>query len=102
LSVLAARPTAAGETRTAQAVVDWVAVQPGRGAIVDSVAGPNAPGGLLGVVSDLGVLFPVPTTTVLATLGFGGAAPHVLPSALVALLPRGNALDPMAAVVAPA
>ena len=102
LSVLAARPAAAGETRTAHAAVDWVAVQPGRGAIVDSVAGPNAPSGLLGVVSDLGVLFPVPSTGVLATLGFGSAVPHVLPSALVALLPRGNALDPAAAIVAPA
>jgi type VII secretion protein EccB len=102
LTVLAARPVAAGETRTVQAPVDWVAVQPGRGAIVDAVAAPNAPSGLLGVVSDLGVLFPVPSTAVLATLGFGAAAPHVLPSALVALLPRGNALDPTAAGVAPA
>jgi len=60
-------------------------------------ASPGAPSGLLGVVSDLGVLFPVPSTAVLATLGYSGAQPHVLPSSLVALLPRGNALDPASA-----
>jgi type VII secretion protein EccB len=101
VSVLAARPTAAGETPATRAGVDFVAVQPGRGAIVDSVASPGAPSGLLGVVSDLGMLFPVPSTAVLTTLGYSGSQPHVLPSSLVALLPRGNALDPAAAGATP-
>ncbi len=100
LSVTAGRPVGSGEAPAVRAGVDWVAVPPGRGAIVDSLTTPGAPGGLLGVVSDLGVLFPVPSSTVLATLGYSGVAPHRLPSALVALLPRGNALDPTAATVA--
>jgi type VII secretion protein EccB len=101
LNVFTARPTAEGETAVSNAGVTWVAVQPGRGAIVDAVATPGAPSGLLGVVSDLGVLFPVPSSAVLTTLGYAGAQPHVLPSSLVALLPRGNALDPAAAVESP-
>jgi type VII secretion protein EccB len=99
LSVAAAGPGAPGEIRTEHAGVDWVAVQPGRGAVVDSLASPSAPTGLLGVVSDLGVLFPVPSAAVLGTLGYAGAQPRALPSALVALLPRGNALDPAAALI---
>src|SRR5262245_13025227 len=40
ISLLETRPTAVGETRPGRAGVDGVAVQPGRGSIVDSVAGP--------------------------------------------------------------
>jgi type VII secretion protein EccB len=101
LSVALTRPAAPGETRVTGAVLDWVAVPPGRGSIVDSRASATAPAGQLGVVSDLGLLFPVPSRTVLATLGYAAATPHVLPSALVALLPRGNALDPTAALSTP-
>ena len=100
LTLAAGRPSAPGEIRTANAGVDWVAVPPGRGAIVDARVSPTDPGGLLGVVSDLGVLFPVPSTTVLATLGYSGVTPHMLPSSLVSLLPRGNALDPDAVTAA--
>jgi type VII secretion protein EccB len=101
LSVYTARPGAAGETHAARAGVDWIAVQPGHGSIVDSVAAPADGSGLLGVVSDLGVFSAVPSAAVLATLGYSGVRPQELPSALVALLPRGNPLDP-AAVVVPA
>jgi hypothetical protein len=92
----ARRPSDRGrEDGRAECPADWVAVQPARG--VDSAASVRSPSGLLGVVSDLGVLFPVPSAAVLAMLGYSGASPHVPPSALVALLPRGNALDPAAA-----
>jgi type VII secretion protein EccB len=101
LALAPTRPAAPAEMKVTGAAVDWVAVPPGRGSIVDSRASATAPSGQLGVVSDLGLLFPVPSTAVLATLGFGGVAPHVLPSALVALLPRGNALDPAAALSTP-
>jgi hypothetical protein len=47
------------------------------------------------------MLFPVPSTAVLTALGYSGSQPHVLPSSLVALLPRGNALDPAAAGATP-
>lgn len=92
----------AGETRTAATGqvgghADWIAVPPGRGAVVQSVASPSAPGGALAVVSDLGQRFAVPDAEVLSDLGYDGVTPLRLPAALVALIPAGRALDPAAA-----
>jgi type VII secretion protein EccB len=79
--------------------VDRVLVPPGRGAVVEAVAAPDAPNGALCLVTDLGVRYPVPTRAVLGLLGYGGVAPVRLPAGLVALLPSGRALDPAAALV---
>jgi type VII secretion protein EccB len=76
---------------------DWVVVAPGRGSVVESLAGPGSPGGALGFVSDLGVCHPVPSAEVLTMLGYSGVRPQRLPAAVVALLPSGRALDPAAA-----
>ena len=105
LALTAVPPRPGGELRTASgafdvpASVDWVAVPPGRGAVVEALAGPSAPGGALSVVTDLGVRFPVPARDVLTVLGYRDIAPSRLPAALVALLPSGRALDPAAAVL---
>ena len=69
---------------------------PGRGALVEALAGPNSPTGTLALVTDLGTRFPVPSRDVLATLGYAGATPQRLPGGLLALLPSGPALDPAA------
>jgi type VII secretion protein EccB len=77
--------------------VDRVAVRPGGGAIVAAQASPGDPGGALSLVSDLGVRFPVPSADVLSTLGYAGVTPHPVPAAVVAALPTGPVLDPVAA-----
>lgn len=79
------------------ASADWIAVAPGRGAVVEALASANSPDGALSLVTDLGVRYPVPSMQVLATLGYGGVSPVRLPAAVVALLPVGRALDPTAA-----
>ena len=78
--------------------MDWVAVPPGRGAVVESLASPTSPGGALAVVSDLGQRFPLASRETLVPLGYGQVRPVRLPAAVVALLPAGRALDPAAAL----
>jgi hypothetical protein len=53
--------------------------------------------GALSVVSELGTRYPVPSADVLTMLGYGGVTPVRIPSGVVALLPVGPALDPVAA-----
>jgi type VII secretion protein EccB len=107
-AVLSLAPTAtaaAGEIRAQRVAgdpgltVDWIAVPPGRGAVVESLAGPTATSGALAIISDLGLRFAVPSTEVLSTLGYPGVVPQRLPAALVALVPSGRALDPAAALL---
>ena len=80
------------------APVDWVAVPPGRGALVEALAGPTATEGPLAVVSDLGQRFPLASREVLVPLGYASVRPVRLPAAVVALLPAGRTLDPAAAL----
>ncbi len=93
--------TAAARTgaRTAGGTIlaDLVAVEPGRGAVVEAVPAPGASGGALSVITDLGVRYAVPNSDVLAMLGYAGVHPVRMPANLVALLPSGRALEPDAA-----
>jgi type VII secretion protein EccB len=106
LAVVESLPALNGEARAVQSSdglgvqVDWVAVPPGRGVVVQSVASPGAAGGSLAVVSDLGQRFAVPSDQVLANIGYSGVTPQRLPASLVALIPAGRALDPAAAGLA--
>jgi type VII secretion protein EccB len=70
--------------------LDWVAVPPGGGAVLEAA-------GVLSLVTDLGVRYPLPRVEVLDALGLGAAPRLRLPAGLVALLPTGPALDPAAA-----
>jgi type VII secretion protein EccB len=79
--------------------VDRVIVPPGRGAIVEALASPDAPTGALCLITDLGVRYPLPGAQVLGPLGYQGITPVPEPASLVALLPSGRALDPDAARV---
>jgi type VII secretion protein EccB len=103
LSVVDALPPMSGEVRAAATFgevgvhADWIAVPPGRAAVVESLASPGGASGSLAVVSDLGQRFAVPSTDVLGKLGYGGVTPQRLPAALVSLVPPGRALDPAAA-----
>jgi type VII secretion protein EccB len=95
---LVASPHVAGEQRSRTgpadltAPADVVAVPPGHGALVSS-------SGVLSLVVDLGVRFPVPSADAAKLLGYAGVAPLPLPPALVSLLPSGRALDPSAALL---
>jgi hypothetical protein len=78
-------------------LADRVVVASGTGALVTSVAAPGAsPAGLF-LVTDLGARYSLPSSDVIAVLGYGGVTPAVLPAEMVALLPAGPALDPAAA-----
>ncbi|GAA1736412.1 type VII secretion protein EccB [Luedemannella helvata] len=95
-------PVAPGEARTGgvwqgAVVADAVRVAPGRGAVVEAASAPGAAGGALAVVTDQGVRYAVPSADALAALGYSGVRPTRLPAALVALIPGGPALDPVAA-----
>lgn len=98
--VAASVPPATGEVRTQVAAaalsqpVDYIAVPPGRGVVVESLASPGSPAGSLAVVSDLGLRFAIPSLDVLAKLGYKDVAPQRFPASLVALVPSGRALDP--------
>jgi hypothetical protein len=103
LAVVDALPPVTGEARAAGtpggvgAHADWIAVPPGRGAVVESLASPGGAGGSLAVITDLGQRFAVPSVDVLQKLGYGDVTPQRLPAALVSLVPPGRALDPAAA-----
>ncbi|MEU7979528.1 type VII secretion protein EccB [Micromonospora sp. NPDC049081] len=77
--------------------VDQVLVEPGRGAVVESVAAPGADGGAVSVVTDLGRRYVLADGEVLGMLGYQGVTPVRLPAGLVSLVPAGSPLDPAAA-----
>src|SRR6266508_1481010 len=74
-----------------------VLVPPSGGAVVEALASPAAPGGTLSIITDLGIRYSVPSTDVLGMLGYAGVTPVRVPAEVVALLPVGPALDPLAA-----
>ncbi|MFG1901407.1 type VII secretion protein EccB [Micromonospora carbonacea] len=86
-------PQAAG----GPAVADHVVVEPGHGAVVESVAAPGATGGALCVVTDLGRRYVLADPAVLGMLGYRDVRPVRLPAGLVSLVPAGSPLDPAAA-----
>ncbi|MFJ6198117.1 type VII secretion protein EccB [Micromonospora sp. NPDC092111] len=101
-------PDVTGAARTADrrggVLADHVLVEPGRGAVVESVAAPGAGGGAVSVVTDLGRRYVLADGDVLGMLGYRGVTPVRLPAGLVSLVPAGGTLDPAAAraVAAPA
>lgn len=78
-------------------LADEVSLPAGRAAVVEAMPAPDAPAGVVHLVTDRGVRHPVPSAEVLAMLGYGGVAPLRLPGEIVNLLPAGPALDPVAA-----
>ncbi|PWU50338.1 type VII secretion protein EccB [Micromonospora sp. S4605] len=80
-------------------LADHVLVEPGRGAVVESVAAPGATGGAVSVVTDLGRRYVLAGGEVLGMLGYRDVRPARLPAGLVSLVPAGATLDPAAARV---
>ncbi|GGM24151.1 type VII secretion protein EccB [Micromonospora sonchi] len=84
----------AARGQVAAVVADHVLVEPGRGALVESVAAPGATGGAVSVVTDLGRRHVLADAGVPAMLGYGDARPLRLPAGVVSLVPAGATLDP--------
>jgi type VII secretion protein EccB len=97
LIVGSAPPRAAAFAAPAAGLADGVSLPPGRGAIVRSRPAPDAPDGVLYLVTDLGVRHHLPSPDVLAVLGYAGVKPVAVPAEIVALLPAGPGLYPQAA-----
>jgi type VII secretion protein EccB len=79
--------------------VDLVSVTPGGGMLAEELAAPGVTGGALYLVTDLGIRYPLPSPAVAGQLGYAGASPAPVPSTILALLPTGPPLDPIAAAV---
>jgi type VII secretion protein EccB len=87
-----------GSRSTTETVLsDRVLVAPGRGAVVEALTSPDATSGTFVLITDLGMAFPVVDRRALDSLGYRTARVTRLPAGLVALLPQGRALDPVAA-----
>jgi type VII secretion protein EccB len=83
-------------TRTDARVADEVYVPPGSGALVSERVGGVDGTGASYLVTDTGMKYPVAGQAV-AALGYGGVTPGQVAGTLLALLPTGPALDPVAA-----
>ncbi|WP_238017830.1 type VII secretion protein EccB [Dactylosporangium sp. AC04546] len=103
LSIDPALPPADPLTATARRsadgmpLADRVHVPPGWAAVIEAMPSPLAPVGTLTVVTDMGRRYPVATPEVLPMLGYSAVRPVRLPAGLVARLPEGPGLDPVAA-----
>lgn len=78
-------------------LADRVHVPPGNAVVVEAMPSSQAPVGTLTVVTDLGRRYPLASPEVLKMLGYSSATPVRLPAGLVARLPEGPSLDPVAA-----
>lgn len=77
-------------------VASRIAVAPGSGALVRPLLASGAAGVAYYLVTDIGVKFPLASTTVAETLGYNTSVASLVPSSMLALLPTGPALDPTA------
>jgi type VII secretion protein EccB len=89
--------TTPGATRAGALLADRVAVRRGHGVVVEAAASATATGGALSLVTDNGLRYPIADRDVLGKLGYAGIKPVRMPARLVALLPSGPSLDPVAA-----
>ncbi|MEU7821675.1 type VII secretion protein EccB [Catellatospora sp. NPDC049133] len=73
-----------------------VAVAAGAGVLVRPETAPGRPGSARWLITDVGVRYPM-TDAAVAALGYGGVTAVDLPATLLALVPSGPVLDPVAA-----
>ncbi|GIJ66467.1 type VII secretion protein EccB [Virgisporangium ochraceum] len=92
--VSAAQPRGAPIAGSAPGLASEVRLPPGRGVLATARAAPGAEAGVVYLVTDLGVRYPLASSDVLPMLGFSGARPVPLPAEVLALLPTGPGLYP--------
>jgi type VII secretion protein EccB len=78
-------------------VADEVYVPPGTGTLAREQVGAGGGPGSLYLITDAGSKFPVPSVAAAAALGYAGARPTPVAGTVLALLPDGPSLDPVAA-----
>ncbi|MBT8227787.1 MAG: type VII secretion protein EccB [Dactylosporangium sp.] len=91
----AARTT--GQTAAGTPLADRVVVRGGHGALVAAMPSPDAPGGALHLVTDLGMRYPLASNEVPSIFGYSTKNIVKLPASLIARIPSGPSLDPAAA-----
>jgi type VII secretion protein EccB len=90
-------PATQQRTQNGTVLANRVEVQPGWGALVESMPSPTAKSGSLFLVNDEGRRFGIASDEVRDALGYTDATPVQLPASLVARIPAGDGLDPKAA-----
>jgi type VII secretion protein EccB len=83
-----AQPADTASSRTAAEVF----VPGGSGAVVAEEPAPGAPSGVLYVITDTGLRYPVGNDEAIRALGYGGAPRHRVPATVLALFPSGPTL----------
>ncbi|MEV4757337.1 type VII secretion protein EccB [Micromonospora sp. NPDC049559] len=89
----------AGRTAEGLPLADLVYVPPGRAALVEVMPSVTARSGTVLLVTELGRAYPLAGREVLRILGYDRVTPVRLPAGLVARVPLGSGLDPLAARV---
>jgi type VII secretion protein EccB len=89
-------PTA-GALPSGTPLADRVYVPPGKAALVMAVNAGSATSGSPGIVTDIGMRYPIATPEVVASLGYPPQRYVVMPASLVARIPPGPTLDAQAA-----
>ncbi len=84
---------AVGDPRLA----DLVVVEPGTGLLIRDQPAPGVADGALHLLVDCGMQYPLSSGDVAKTLGYEQVSPTPVPGAVLALLPAGQPLDPLAA-----
>jgi type VII secretion protein EccB len=74
-----------------------VVLPPGTAAVVRALPRDGQPTDAYFIVTDTGGKYPVPSTQVLALLGYGGVSAVPVPTGILGLIPTGPALDPATA-----
>ncbi|WP_436501622.1 type VII secretion protein EccB [Actinokineospora sp. HUAS TT18] len=90
-----------GRTERGVPLADQVFVPPGWVAVVEAMPSAESRSGTLTVVTDMGRRYPVGASSVLKMLGYEGVPVVRLPASLVARVPEGPGLDPLAALRQP-
>lgn len=90
-------PATAQRSENGTVLADRVEVEPGWGAVVESMPSPTAVSGTLFLVTDEGRRYGIATDAARDALGYGTVAAVRMPASIVARIPAGDALDPMAA-----
>lgn len=83
--------------RTDSRVAGEVYVPPGTGTLVRERVGAGTTTRTTYLVTDAGMKYPVPSAEAISSLGYGGVTPGQVAGTLLALLPTGPSLDPVAA-----
>jgi ESX secretion system ATPase EccB len=86
-----------GRTQDGSWLADYVVVDGGAAALVQSMSAPDAAGGPWHVVNAQGMRYPLPNLEVASAFGYEGDRTVRMFGGLVTLLPSGPALDPAVA-----